>query len=264
MIKVTSGASTSTTTTSTMTASERAAALKAKLEAQRAAAPAKAPTATPTATGGKKFNITDLASATPRRGRLREDPEVLRKRQIADRIAALPSLNDGEKSLVDGYLNLSPEARVKVDLWMKAGLAAAAPEERYADKPSWLVPGARVKFVAEKPNLIGRFGTVRKVGRFRAVCSVDGMKTEGYVVFSSILPLTLNGEGEEVVDEETLQLEAGELQASASSAPAQTVTAEVDDAGDVTPEVIDDLVEASKDEAPEESGSEEKPEAEAV
>ena len=119
-----------------------------------------------------------------------------------------------------------------------------------------------MKFVAEKPNLIGRFGTVRKVGRFRAVCSVDGMKTEGYVVFSSILPLTLNGEGEEVVDEETLQLEAGELQASASSAPAETPAA--DEAPDVTPEVIDDLVEASKDEAPEESGSEEKPEAEAV
>lgn len=261
MIKVTT--TPSTTTTSTMTASERAAALKAKLEAQRAAAPAKAPTATPTASGGKKFNITDLAGATPRRGRLREDPEVLRKRQIADRIAALPALNDGEKSLVDGYLNLLPEARVKVDLWMKAGLAAAAPEERYADKPSWLQPGARVKFVAEKPNLIGRFGTVRKVGRFRAVCSVDGMKTEGYVVFSSIVPLTLNGEGEEVVDEETIQLEAGELQAGAhdeeSAAPAETPA--MDEAPEVTPEVIDDLVEASKDEAPE---AEEKPEAQAV
>lgn len=217
------------TMTAKLTPAEKAAQMIAAANAKKAAQPARpTPTILP-GTGARPSTTKQPVTARvipPARQKL--DPEVLRQQQLLERLNACPAISDEAQALLDGYLALGAEERVAFDKRAKASLAFLPKEQRYVGAPDFLYPGARIRFndQCEKPTLRGKTGTVRKVGRQNVVCDVDGMRTEGYVLITSLSP-----EFEEEVEETTgeAEVEATESNEETTAESNEEASAEATD-----------------------------------
>lgn len=234
---------TSTTTTTQKTGAERAAEAIARHQAAKAAAPQKAAPTTVTAMKGNK--PVTVKVLPPPKAKL--DPEQARQQQLLERLNACPAISEKAQETLDAYLALSSEERVAWDARAKASLAFLPKAERYVGVPEWLVPGARIRFTqsCEKPNLRGKTGMARRIGRQKVVCDVDNMRTEGYVLIGSLEPEFIEEEEvttDEGTDETTAEATVAETEADLTAAVAEQEETEekgeeapLADAGEETP-----------------------------
>lgn len=215
-----------TTTPAKLTPAEKAAQMIAAANAKKAAQPARPAPTTLGGTGARPSTTKPVTVRVIPPARQKLDPEVLRQQNLLERLNACPAISDEAQALLDGYLALGAEERVAFDKRAKASLAFLPKEQRYVGAPDFLYPGARIRFndQCEKPTLRGKTGTVRKVGRQNVVCDVDGMRTEGYVLITSLSPEFEEEEVEETTDE-VVEVESTEASAGSSD----EVTAEATD-----------------------------------